>query len=249
MGAEAGTDGKHACPVMAAPSKQRRHMKNEHNLVILSCKRGEYLTDIMRDANGKEHLFFTDGDQIEKAVEFAACYTAKELLDLAESYGPDFEVQPVPCYTIEVRYESILGEDTDKTWTEDTETTNKCPSQAECDAIAAEHLGKRDGITGVEIVVYSHDEDQSPHEGMRLDCGGAYRQKYQLAEVDDGGRRNLGGFATLSAAAEAAKLATDDGWQEPGNIGSRTPAIAGYRAIQAYREDETTHYVVVMEAE
>ena len=224
-------------------------MKNEHNLVILSCKRGEYLTDIMRDVNGKEHLFFTDGDQIEKAVEFAACYAAKELLDLAESYGPDLEVQPVPCYTIEVRYESILGEDADKTWTEDTETTNKCPSQAECDAIAAEHLGKRDGITSVEIVVYSHDEDQSPHEGMRLDCGGAYRQKYQLAEVDDGGRRNLGGFATLSAATEAAKLATDDGWQEPGNIGSRTPAIAGYRAIQAYREDETTHYVVVMEAE
>jgi hypothetical protein len=26
MGAEAGTDGKHAFPVMAAPSKQRRHM-------------------------------------------------------------------------------------------------------------------------------------------------------------------------------------------------------------------------------
>jgi predicted component of type VI protein secretion system len=27
MGAEAGTDGKHADPVMAAPSTQRRHMK------------------------------------------------------------------------------------------------------------------------------------------------------------------------------------------------------------------------------
>jgi len=234
---------------MAAPSKQRRHMKNEHNLVILSCKRGEYLTDIMRDVNGKEHLLFTDGDQIEKAVEFAACYTEKELRDLAESYGPDFEVQPVPCYTIEVRYESILGEDSDKTWVEATEETNNCPTQAKCDAIAAEHLGKRDGITGVEIVVYSHDEDQSPHEGLRLDCGGTYRQKYQLAEVDDRWRRNLGGFATLAAATEAAKLATDDGWQEPGNIGSRTPAIAGYRAIQSYREDETTRYVVVMEAE
>ena len=224
-------------------------MKHNHNLVILSLKRGEYLTDIIRGVNGEDNMFFTDGDQIEKAVEFAACYTETELRDLAESYGPDFEVQPVPCYTIEVRYESILGEDSDKTWTETTESTNKCPTQAECDAMAAEHLSKRDGITGVEIVVYSHDEDQSSHEGFRLDCGGGYLQKYQLAEVNDTGRQNLGGFATLAAATEAAKLATDDGWQEPGNIGSRTPAIAGYRAIQSYREDETTRYVVVMEAE
>jgi hypothetical protein len=224
-------------------------MKHNHNLVILSLKRGEYFTGFIRGVNGEDNMFFTDEDGIADALQFAACYSEAELRSLAESFGPDLEVQPVPCYTIEVRYESILGEDSDKTWTETTESTNKCPTQAECDAMAAEHLGKRDGITGVEIVVYSHDEDQSPHEGMRLDCGGAYRQKYQLAEVDDGGRRNLGGFATLSAATEAAKLATDDGWQEPGNIGSRTPAIAGYRAIQAYREDETTHYVVVMEAE
>jgi hypothetical protein len=33
MGAEAGTDGKHAFPVMAAPSKQRRHM-NEDTTVM-----------------------------------------------------------------------------------------------------------------------------------------------------------------------------------------------------------------------
>jgi hypothetical protein len=41
MGAEAGTDGKHADPVMAAPSKQRRHtMKNDtpHTLDHFSAR-------------------------------------------------------------------------------------------------------------------------------------------------------------------------------------------------------------------
>jgi hypothetical protein len=34
MGAEAGTDGKHADPVMAAPSKQRRHMNETDKPVV-----------------------------------------------------------------------------------------------------------------------------------------------------------------------------------------------------------------------
>jgi hypothetical protein len=33
MGAEAGTDGKHADPVMAAPSIERRHMNKDQNTI------------------------------------------------------------------------------------------------------------------------------------------------------------------------------------------------------------------------
>jgi hypothetical protein len=80
-------------------------MKNNHNLVILSCKRGEYLTDILRGVNGEENMFFTDGDNIAAALEFAACYSEAELRSLAESFGPDLEVQPKP------RYYAIIAED------------------------------------------------------------------------------------------------------------------------------------------
>ena len=80
-------------------------MKNNHNLVILSCKRGEYLTDILRGVNGEENMFFTDGDNIAAALEFAACYSEPELRSLAESFGPDLEVQPKP------RYYAIIAED------------------------------------------------------------------------------------------------------------------------------------------
>ena len=80
-------------------------MKHNHNLVILSLKRGEYLTDIIRGVNGEDNMFFTDGDNIAEALEFAACYTETELRSLAESFGPDLEVQPKP------RYYAIIAED------------------------------------------------------------------------------------------------------------------------------------------
>ena len=69
-----------------------------HNLVILSLKRGEYLTDIIRGVNGEDNMFFTDGDNIAAALEFAACYNEAELRSLAESFGPDLEVQPNPSF-------------------------------------------------------------------------------------------------------------------------------------------------------
>jgi hypothetical protein len=80
-------------------------MKNTHNLVILSLKRGEYLTDIIRGVNGEDNMFFADEDRITEALEFAACYTEAELRSLAESFGPDLEVQPKP------RYYAIMAED------------------------------------------------------------------------------------------------------------------------------------------
>jgi hypothetical protein len=80
-------------------------MKHNHNLVILSQKRGEYLTDIIRGVNGEDNMFFADGDNIAEALEFAACYTETELRSLAESFGPDLEVQPKP------RYYAIIAED------------------------------------------------------------------------------------------------------------------------------------------
>lgn len=151
-------------------------------------------------------------------------------------------------HTIEVRYESIFGEHCDKTWTELVQQQDQCPTQADCDALAAEHLQSQDGITGVEVVVFVHGQDQLPHDGERLDIGGFYPQKYQIIEVSDIGRRNIGAFATLAAAIDAAKLATDDGWEEHGRIGSRTPELSGYQPIRAYREDETTRYAVVMQS-
>ena len=80
-------------------------MKDKHNLVILSLKRGEYLTDIIRGVNGEDNMFLTDGDKIAEALEFAACYSEPELRSLAESFGPDLEVQPKP------RYYAIMAED------------------------------------------------------------------------------------------------------------------------------------------
>jgi hypothetical protein len=50
MGAEAGTDGKHADPVMAAPSKQRRHTMKQtvKELPILAAVKNNSL-DFMRE--------------------------------------------------------------------------------------------------------------------------------------------------------------------------------------------------------
>jgi hypothetical protein len=77
-----------------------------HNTVILSCKRGEFLTNITQGADGKKHLFFA-ADKTPEARDFASCYTAKELADLAESYGPDFVVQPI--YKTVLHVERAMG--------------------------------------------------------------------------------------------------------------------------------------------
>ena len=80
-------------------------MKHNHNLVILSLKRGEYFTGFIRGVNGEDNMFFTDEDGIADALQFAACYSEAELRSLAESFGPDLEVQPKP------RYYAIMAED------------------------------------------------------------------------------------------------------------------------------------------
>ncbi len=80
-------------------------MKHNHNLVILSLKRGEYFTGFIRGVNGEDNMFFTDEDGIADALQFAACYSEAELRGLAESFGPDLEVQPRP------RYYAIMAED------------------------------------------------------------------------------------------------------------------------------------------
>jgi hypothetical protein len=80
-------------------------MKHNHNLVILSLKRGEYFTGFIRGVNGEDNMFFTDEDGIADALQFAACHSEAELRGLAESFGPDLEVQPRP------RYYAIMAED------------------------------------------------------------------------------------------------------------------------------------------
>ena len=73
---------------------------NDHKLVLLSLKRGQYVKNIRQVSASRgwddDIDYCGDAEPIDEAVEFAACYTEKELRDLAESFGPDFDVQPAP---------------------------------------------------------------------------------------------------------------------------------------------------------
>ena len=65
-------------------------MKHKHKLVLLSLSRGQYVKNILSG----DISFCGDAEPVDEAVEFGALYTEKQLNDLAESLGRDFEVQP-----------------------------------------------------------------------------------------------------------------------------------------------------------
>ena len=222
---------------------------NDHKLVLLSLKRGQCVKGIMQVSTSRgwddDINYCGDGDSAQEAIDFGALYTEDELRSLAESFGPDLEVQPATIYTTEIRHERILGDQRDdKSWVVDTSESVDPPSQSDCDMMAAEQL-KTPDITGVEVVVYATWTDEPYQAGDRLDVGGFYLQQYLLVDSDNGSFRRIGAFNTLREAEEAARLATDDGWEEP-DAGSRTPHVEGYRCVKVFREDETTRYVGVL---
>jgi hypothetical protein len=95
MGAEAGTDGKHADPVMAAPSKQRRHMKT-HQEIDAARKLHKLLAEACKTANAKDAsatLCNEDGGPVDnlpdsELAKASELYVALNLIPWREGVRP-----------------------------------------------------------------------------------------------------------------------------------------------------------------
>jgi hypothetical protein len=63
----ASTDGKHAFPVMAAPSKQRRHMKNDTTVMLWKAEDGQWYLSTWRGDTIPTKAFATQAKAREHA--------------------------------------------------------------------------------------------------------------------------------------------------------------------------------------